>query len=110
GRKERAANSAALKRPRASEQEPGAVEDQAVQAATRPGDPDSDEHGSGLGSDGDGGLIAVDLDEADLDIDADLENADPGDFGYLDADDAGLQAALTVLVVLAHDLGDVAEV
>ena len=109
GRQVSAANSAARKRPRASDQGPRAVEDQAVQAAPRPGGPDSDEHGSGLRPDADG-LIAVDLDEADLDIDADLENADPGDFGDLDADDAGLQAALTVLAVLADDLGDVAEV
>jgi RNA polymerase primary sigma factor len=55
-------------------------------------------------------LIAVELDEADLDTDADLENADPGDFGDLDADDAGLQAALTVLAVLADDISDGAEV
>src|SRR5438477_10674510 len=95
------------KRPGASDQGPRAVEDQAVQAAPRPGGPDSDEHGSGLGSDADGGLMAVDLGEAGLDIDADLENADPGDFGDLDADDAGLQAALTVL---ADDISDVAEV
>jgi hypothetical protein len=54
--------------------------------------------------------MAVDLDEADLAIDADLENADPGDFGDLDADDAGLQAALTVLAVLADDISDVGEV
>src|SRR5438105_12604093 len=43
-----AANSAARKRPRTSEQGPRAVEDQAVQAAPRPGGPDSDEHGSEL--------------------------------------------------------------
>jgi hypothetical protein len=42
----------------------------------------------------------MDLDEADLDTDADLENVDLDDFGDLDADDADLQAALTVLVVL----------
>src|ERR1700722_2852456 len=57
----------------------------------------------------DGGLVGVEPDGADLDTDAGLENADPGDFGALDADDAGLQAALTVLAVLADDLGDVAE-
>jgi RNA polymerase primary sigma factor len=54
-------------------------------------------------------LIAVELDEADLEAKADLENADPGDFGGLDADDAGLQAALTVLAVLGDDISDVAE-
>ena len=57
------------------------------------------------GSDADGGLIAVEPSEADLDT-----NADPGDFGSLDADDTDLQAALTVLAVLADDIGDVAEV
>jgi hypothetical protein len=36
----------------------------------------------------------------------DLENADPGG---LDASDAGLQTALTVLAVLAGDISDVAE-
>ena len=43
-----------------------------------------------------------------------MTNADPGDFGDLDADDAGLQATLTVLAVLADDIaddiGDVADV
>jgi len=100
-------------RSRTSDQGPRAVEVQAVQAAPRPDGPghrNSDEHGSGLRSDADGGLIAVELDEADLDTDADLENADPGDFGDLDADDAGLQAALTVLAVLADDISDGAEV
>jgi RNA polymerase primary sigma factor len=110
GRQVSAANSAARKRPGTSDQGPRAVEDQVVQAAPRPGGPDSDEHGSGLRSDADAGLIAVDLDEADLDTDADPENADAGDFGDLDADDAGLQAALTVLAVLADDISDVAEV
>jgi RNA polymerase primary sigma factor len=101
--------------PRTSDQGPRAVEVQAVQAvqaAPRPGGSgprNSDEHGSGLRSDAGGGLIAVDLDEADLDTDADLENADLDDFGDLDADDAGLQAALTVLAVLADDISDVAE-
>jgi RNA polymerase primary sigma factor len=52
----------------------------------------------------------VETREADLDTDGDLENADPGDFGGLDAGDADLQAALTVLAVLADDIGDVAEV
>ena len=60
-------------------------------------------------SDAGGGLTAVDLDEADLDTDADLENVDLGDFGDLDADNADLQAALTVLAVLADDISAVAE-
>ena len=96
-----------------SDQGPRAIEVLAVQAAPRPDGPghrNSDEHGSGLRSDAGGGLIAVELGEADLDSDADLKNADPGDFGDLDADDAGLQAALTVLAVLADDISDVAEV
>ena len=100
------------KRPRTSDQGTRAVEDQAVQAAPRPDGPgprNSDEHGSGLRSGAEGGLIAVDLDEADLDAGADLEDADLDDFGDLDADDADLQAALTVLAVLADDISDVAE-
>ncbi|MGH3410071.1 MAG: sigma-70 family RNA polymerase sigma factor, partial [Streptosporangiaceae bacterium] len=52
----------------------------------------------------------MDLDAADPGTGAVLENADPGDFGDLDADDAGLQAALTVLAVLADDISDVAGV
>ena len=47
-------------------------------------------------------------DEAELDTVADLEDADPGDFGDLDPDDADLQAALTVLAVLADDISDAA--
>ena len=69
-----AANSAARKRTRTSDQGPRAVEDQAVQAAPRPRlVPNSDEHGSGLRANADpnpgssNGLAAVDLDEADLD-------------------------------------------
>ncbi len=68
----------------------------------------ADEHSSGPRSEADG-LIAVERDKADLDTDADLKNADPGDFGGLDADDAGLQAALTVLAVLSDDISDVAD-
>jgi RNA polymerase primary sigma factor len=86
------------------------VEDQ---AAWRPDDADprnSDEHGYGLRSDAESGLIAVDLDEADLDIDADLEDVDLDDFGDLDPGDADLQATLTVLAVLADDIGDAADV
>ena len=112
GKARRRAERERRRRPMTSGQEPQAVEVQAVQVAPRPagsGFRNSDEHGSGLRSDADGGLIAVELDEADLDTDADLENADPGDFGGLDADDAGLQAALTVLAVLTDDISDVAE-
>src|SRR6202166_4137336 len=79
------------KRPTTSDQGPRAVEDQAVQAAPRPGGPgphDSEKHGSELRSDAQGGLTAVDLDEADLDTDADLDLDD------LDADEVDLQAAL----------------
>ena len=83
-----AANSAARKRPRTPDQGPRAVEDQAVQAAPRPGGPSPDEHGSELRSDANGGLTAVDLDEADLDTDADLDLDD------LDANDVDIQAAL----------------
>ena len=100
------------KRPRTSGEGPRAVEDQAVQAARRPDGPDprnSDEHGPGLRSGAEGGLIAVDPGEADLDAGADLEDVDLDDFGDLDADDAGLQAALTVLAVLADDISDAAE-
>jgi RNA polymerase primary sigma factor len=98
-----AANSAARKRPRTSDQGPRAVEDQAVQAAPRPGGPgprNSDENGSGrraANTDSDGtGLTAVEPDDTDLDADAELEN-----FDDLDADDADL--ADTDLTVLADE-------
>jgi RNA polymerase primary sigma factor len=96
-----------------SGQGPRAVELQPGQVALRPaafGPRNSAEHGSGLRSDPDGGLIAVEPDEADLDTDADLANADPDDFGGLDADDADLQAALTVLAVLSGDISDIGDV
>jgi hypothetical protein len=109
GRQVSAANSAARKRPGTSDQWPRAVEDQAALQPGGSGPRNPDEHGYGLDSDAGGGLIAVDPGEADLDIDADLENADPGDFSDLDPNDAGLQAALTVLAVLADDLGDAAD-
>ena len=93
-----AANSAARKRPRTSDQGPRAVEDQ---AAPRPAGPDSDEHGSELRANADSdpgtsnGLAAVNLDEADLDSDADLDNFDDLDADDADlTDDAELQAAL----------------
>jgi RNA polymerase primary sigma factor len=100
------------KRPRTPDQGVRAVEDQAVQVAPRPdgsGPRNSDEHGSGLRSDADGGLIAVNPGEAGLDTDADLENADPGDFGDLDPDDADLQAVLAEEDLGEADLGDAGE-
>jgi RNA polymerase primary sigma factor len=102
-----AANSAARKRPRTPDQGPRAVEDQAVQAAPRPGGPgphNSDEHGSELRSDADGGLTAVDLDEADLDSDADLDLDD------LAAAEVDLQVALAEDLDVADDIASVAEV
>ena len=101
------------KRPGTPDQGPRAVEDQAVQAAPRPdgsGPRNPDEHGSGLRSAAGGGLIAVDPGEADLGTDADLENADPGDFGDLDPDDADLQAVLAEEDLGEADLGDAGEV
>ena len=101
-----------LKHPGTSDQRPWADGLKAFLAAPRPAGSsprNSDEHGSGPRSDADNGLIGVDLDEADLDTGADLENADPGDFADLDGDDADLQATLTVLAVLADDIGDAAE-
>jgi len=99
-----AANSAARKRPRTSDQGPRAVEDQAVQAAPRPGGPgprNPDENGSGrraASTDSDAtGLTAVELDDADLDADAELDLDD------LDADDADLADA-DLAVLAAEDL------
>ena len=100
-------------RPGTPDQGQRAVGDQAVQAAPRPdgsGPRKTDEHGSGLRSAAGGGLIAVDPGEAGLGTDADLENADPGDFGDLDPDDADLQAALAEEDMVEADLGDVAVV
>ena len=45
----------------------------------------------------------------DLDADADLENADFGDFGDLDPDDADLEAALAEENLAEADISDVAE-
>ena len=104
-----AANSAARKRPRTSDQGPRAVEDQAVQAAPRPGGPDSDEHGSELRANADpnpgssNGLAAVNLDEADLDSDAGLDN-----FDDIDADDADLTEDAELQAALADEDLDVA--
>ncbi|HEX3193777.1 MAG TPA: sigma-70 factor domain-containing protein, partial [Streptosporangiaceae bacterium] len=108
-----AANSAARKRTRTSDQGPRAVEDQAVQAAPRPGDPGSDEHGSELRANADlnpgssNGLAAVDLDEADLDSDASLDDID-ADVADL-TDEAELEAALADEDLDEAALGDVAE-
>jgi RNA polymerase primary sigma factor len=108
--------------PRASDQGPRAVVDQAaqavqaVQAVPRPGgsDPrDSNESGSELGFHADGGLIAADLDEADLDADADLESADLEEFDDLEADDVDLQAVLAdedLDEADVSDIGDIGEV
>src|ERR1700749_4320941 len=93
-----AANSAARKRPRTSDQGPRAVEDQAVQAAQRSGGSgprNSDENGSGrraASTDSEAkGLTAVELDDGDLDNDADLENFDDIVADVADiADDADL--------------------
>ena len=107
-----AANSAARKRPRTPDQGPRAVEDQAVEAAQRPGGSgprDSDENGSELRANADAkGLTAVDLDEADLEAETDFDD--------LDADDADLAADADLSAELADedlddaDLADVAEV
>ena len=97
------------KRPRTSDPGPRAVEDQAVQAAPRPGGSgprNSDEHGSGLRPDADSGPIAVNLDEADHDTDADLGNADLDDFSDLEPDDADLQAVLAEENLGEEDLGE----
>jgi RNA polymerase primary sigma factor len=100
------------RRSMTSGQGPGAVEVSPAPVAPRPqgpGPPDSDERDSGVPAGVGDGLIGVEPGEADPGT-----SADPGDFSDLDADDAGLQAALTVLAVLADDIvgdtGDVAEV
>jgi len=99
-----AANSAARKRPRTSDQGPRAVEDQAVQAAQRPGGPgprNSEENGSEPRANADAnGLTAVDLEEADLEAEADFDD--------LDADDADLAADADLSAELVEeDLDDV---
>jgi RNA polymerase primary sigma factor len=92
------------------DQGPRAVGDQAAPRPDGSGPRNSDEHGSGLRSDAGGGLIAVDLGEPGLDTDADLQNADPDDFGDLDPDDADLQAVLAEEDLVEADLGDAGEV
>jgi len=100
-----AANSAARKRLRTSDQGPRAAEDQ---EAPRPGEPGSD--GSGLRADADSdpkGLAAVDLDE-DLETEEDFDDLD-ADAADL-ADDAEIQAALADEDLDADDIGDAADV
>jgi RNA polymerase primary sigma factor len=102
-----------LKHPGTWDRRPRADGLKAFLAAPRPagsGPRNSDEHGCGPRSDAGTGVTGMDFDEADLDTGADLENADPGDFGDLDGDDADLQATLTVLAALADDIGDAAGV
>src|SRR5215469_4056433 len=95
----------------ASGQEPGTVAVPAI-PAVRPdafGRRNSAARASGPRPDPGDGVIAAERDEADLDASADVDNADPEDFGGLDPDDADLQASLTVMAVLADDLSDIAE-
>ncbi len=109
-----AANSAARKRPRTSDQGPRAVEDQAAPRPGGPGPQNSDQHGSELRANADSArkdptaLTAVDLDEADLDTDADIASFDDLDADAADlADDADLQAALVGEDLDETDLADV---
>src|ERR1700750_1506680 len=81
-----AANSAARKRTRTSDQGPRAVEDQAVQAAPPP------RPNAALSPGSSNALAAVDLDEADLDSDASLDDIDADDADL--TDEAELEAAL----------------
>ena len=109
GKVRRRAERESQRRSMTAGQGSGAVE---VPAAARPdvfGRRDSAARASGPRPDPDAGLIAAELDETDLDPDADLDNADPDDFGGLDPDDADLQASLTVMAVLADDITGGAE-
>jgi RNA polymerase primary sigma factor len=105
-----AANSAARKRPRTSDQGAPAVEDQAVQAAQRPGGPgprNSEENGSEPRANADAnGRTAVDLDEADLEAEADFDDLDADDADL--AEDADLSAELSEEDLDDADLSDVA--
>ena len=106
-RERRRGSTASGQGPQAAEVQ-AAQKVQAFQAAPRPkgsGDLNSGEHGPEPRSDADDGLSAEEAGEADLDTDA-----DPGDFDGLDANDADLQATLTVLAVLADDISDAADV
>jgi len=100
-----AANSAARKRPSPSSQQPRAVEDEAVQAASGPASPElggPEANGSGAHADAD-----VSLPEAGLGGDAiDSEADDFDDFD--EEDDADLEAALAGGELDEPDLADVA--
>ena len=98
-----AANSAARRRSRTSDQQPRAVEDQTA-AVTGPGLRNA-ENGSEERAEADASLAAVSLGgEA-----ADLDNAELDDeFGELDADDADIQAALAEGDLDEPDLSEVA--
>ena len=99
------------KRPGTPDRGPRAVGDQVAPRLGGSGPGNSDEHGSELRSvAAGGGLIAVDPGGAGLGTDADLENADLGDFGDLDPDDADLQAVLAEGDLVEADLGDAGEV
>src|ERR1700761_3834229 len=99
--------------PTTVSQDPRAAEGQTVQVAPRSdgaGSPNPEAAASGARSEAGGGQVAVaEPGELELDLDADPgdeADVDPADFDDLDADDAGLQATLTVLAVLVDDLGD----
>ena len=98
------------KRAGTPDQDPRAAEDQAAPRPDGSGPRNPDEHGSGLRSAAGGGLIAVDPGEAGLGTDADLESADPDNFGDLDPDDADLQAVLAEEDPGEADLGDAGDV
>ena len=98
------------KRAGTPDQDPRAAEDQAAPRPDGSGPRNPDEHGSGLRSAAGGGLIAVDPGEAGLGTDADLESADPDNFGDLDPDDADLQAVLAEEDLGEADLGDAGDV
>jgi RNA polymerase primary sigma factor len=105
-----AANSAARKRPRTSGQQPGTVEDEAVQADGQPSGPgpgNPDEHDPGARS----GADADPLDLAAVGLAGNVDDPDGSDldeFGELDADDADIQAALAQGDLDEPDLADVA--
>jgi RNA polymerase primary sigma factor len=99
-----AADSAARKRPRTSGQQPGAVEEQAVQVAGRPPGPgpgNPDEDGSEVRADADASLAATDLDDDASDLDS---------FDDLDDADVDIQAALAEGELEEPDPEDVAAV
>ena len=110
-----AANSAARKRPRTSDQQPRIVEDEAAVPGlpSGPGPRDTGEHGSEARADA--SLAAVRLDEGNA-VDLGARELDTGDldeedeFDDLDADDADIQAALAEGDLDEPDLADVAAV